>query len=455
MFKSGKSRKSIEEKDMSNIKPENVHEVLSKYMLADGMEYVVDLKKSHGSWLVDSRTGKEYLDFFTFFASLPIGFNHPKLTTREFMDKLAYVAVNKPSNSDLYTVEMAEFVETFARVAMKEPFKHLFFVSGGALAVENALKTAMDWKVKKNIAKGLKEEKGHKILHFQQAFHGRTGYTISLTNTADARKYLYFDRFDWPRVLNPKVVFPLTDENISNVKAAEKKSIEQIYDFIKKEGDDIAAIIIEPIQGEGGDNHFRKEFMQKLRQITLENEMLLIFDEVQSGMGLTGKWWAEEHYDVFGDIVAFGKKAQVCGIMATDRILEIEKNVFEESSRLNSTWGGNLVDMVRSQKYLEIIEEESLVDNAAKMGNYIVKGLLELGKNQGEKMSNIRGKGLMIAFDLNNGDKRNETIALVRSKNVIVLPCGERSVRLRPPLNVSEEECNIALDAITYAINNL
>lgn len=440
---------------MSNITPSNVHEILSKYMLADGMEYVVDLKKSHGSWLVDAKTGKEYLDFFTFFASLPIGFNHPKLTKKEFMDKLAYVAVNKPSNSDLYTVEMAEFVETFARVAMKEPYKHLFFVAGGALAVENALKTAMDWKVRRNFAKGMKEEKGHKILHFQQAFHGRTGYTLSLTNTYDPRKYLYFAKFDWPRVLNPKVVFPLNEENLNNVKRAEEKSIKQINDFIEKEGDDIAAIIIEPVQGEGGDNHFRKEFMQKLRQITLDNDMLLIFDEVQSGMGLTGKWWAQEHYDVKADIIAFGKKAQVCGIMATDRILENEKNVFVESSRLNSTWGGNLIDMVRSQKYLEIIEEENLVDNAAKMGNYILNRLHELGKDYRDKMSNIRGKGLMIAFDLNDTEKRNEALNLVKSKNVIVLPCGDRAIRLRPPLNVNEKECNIALDAITYAIKNM
>ncbi len=375
---------------MSSIKPEDVHKVISKHMLPDVMGLVCDLKKSQGMYIYDSKNRVNYLDLFSFFATSPVGMNHPKMTTKEFKEKLGYVAVNKPSNSDVYTVEMAEFVETFSRIGIPEELPNLFLISGGALAVENALKTAFDWKVRKNFEKGLKEEKGHKIIHFKQAFHGRTGYTLSMTNTFDPRKTKYFPKFNWPRIINPKITFPINDENLKKVQELEQQSIDQINEVIEKEGDDIAGIIIEPIQGEGGDNHFRREFFQELRKIADENDILLIFDEVQTGVGLTGKMWAYEHFEVAPDIMAFGKKTQVCGILCSNRIKKVKNNVFEEASRINSTWGGNLVDMVRFQKYLEIIDEENLIENAEKMGNYFLNKLNNLQDNFKEKISNIR-----------------------------------------------------------------
>jgi len=320
------------------VQPKDVHDVLKRHMLVDGFPFVLDLEKSHGSYLHDAATGKEYLDFFTFFASSALGHNHPGLLEEDFYRELARVAVNKPSNSDLYTVQMAEFVETFARIAVPESMPNLFFISGGALAVENALKTAFDWKVRRNFAKGIKEEKGHKVIHFREAFHGRTGYTMSLTNT-DPTKTDYFPKFDWPRIENPKITFPLED-HLDEVVAAEKRAIQAIEKVLSEEGDDIAAIIIEPIQGEGGDNHFRPEFFKELRRIADENEVILIFDEVQTGVGVTGKMWCHQHFGVEPDIMAFGKKTQVCGIMASDKINEVD-SVFKVSSRINSTWGGN------------------------------------------------------------------------------------------------------------------
>jgi L-lysine 6-transaminase len=204
----------------------------------------------------------------------------------------------------------------YSRVAIPDYLPHAFFISGGALAVENALKTAFDWKVRKNFAKGYSTERGHQIMHFREAFHGRSGYTLSMTNTADPRKTQYFPKFDWPRVLNPKVTFPLDEENLAQVKQAEETSINQIKQAIKDNPDDIAAIIIEPIQGEGGDNHFRPEFFAALRTIADENDILLIFDEVQTGVGVTGKMWAYQHYGVEPDIVSFGKKTVQIGIIA-------------------------------------------------------------------------------------------------------------------------------------------
>jgi L-lysine 6-transaminase len=419
------------------VKATEVKNVLSKHMLTDGFDVIVDLEKSHGSWLVDKRNGDEYLDFFSMFASLSIGFNHPYLVSKK--DEFGRIAVNKPTNSDIYSEEMADFLATFSRVGIPDYLPHAFFVSGGGLAVENALKAAFDWKVQKNFEKGEKEPVGYKVLHFAQAFHGRTGYTLSLTNTSDPRKTQYFPKFDWPRVTNPKLTFPLEDNKEKN-EAIEAKAIAEIKEIVAKDAKDIACLIIEPIQGEGGDNHFSKSFFKAMREICDDNEMLLIFDEVQSGVGLTGKFWAHQNYDVKPDIISFGKKTQVCGILAGPRLDEVKNNVFVESSRINSTWGGNLVDMVRFKYTLEVIEKENLVENASKMGEILLAELKKIQAEFPDLISNVRGQGLMCAFDLPNGDKRGEFLGKMWENKVMILPCGDVSMRFRPHLNVSEDE---------------
>ena len=313
-----------------SVPAEKVREVLGRNILADGFDMIQDLDKSHGSWIVDERNGKEYLDMFSMFASGAIGYNHPRLV--ENQNLLGRVALSKPTLSDIYNTDYAEFVRVFDEIAIPNYLKHAFFVEGGALGVENALKIAFDWKVRRNI-EAVKGEKGLKVIHFKQAFHGRTGYTLSLTNTSDPRKTMYFPKFDWPRVDNPYLRFPITDRVIDEVKLKEATTIAQIKDAITSHPDDIAALIIEPIQGEGGDHQFRDEFFVKLRQLCDENEIIYILDEVQTGIGITGKMWAHEHYSVKPDVIAFGKKAQVCGALAGPRIDEVEKNVFRSEER--------------------------------------------------------------------------------------------------------------------------
>jgi len=382
------------------ISPGQVHDMLHRHMLADGYDLVLDLDKSHGRQLYDSRHDRWLLDMFSCFATLPVGINHPKLSDSAFQKKLLRAALTNPANSDLYTIELAEFVQAFERYAMPDHLPHLFLVAGGALGVENALKAAFDWKVRRNFRKGVKTEKGHQVLHFKEAFHGRSGYTLSLTNTFDPRKYQYFPRFDWPRVSNPKLRFPVDDAEIERVKKAEAQSIDEIKKALRERADDIACILLEPVQAEGGDNHFRPEFLRALRQLADENDVMLIFDEVQTGMGLTGRMWAHQHWGVLPDAVAFGKKTQVCGMMAGPRFDDEPENVFRVSSRINSTWGGNLVDMVRSQRYLEIMAEEKLVENAATLGAHLLAGLQRMQDDAPDVFSNARGLGLMCAIDL-------------------------------------------------------
>ena len=437
-----------------NIEPNKVRDRIGRYMLADGMEHVIDLEKSHGSWLVDARDKKEYLDLFSMFASMSVGYNHPYVL--ENKDRLTDASLNKPTNSDVYSTQMAEFVETMGRMAQPEYLPYAFYVSGGALAVENALKTAFDWKVRKNLANG-KNEGGSKIIHFQESFHGRTGYTLSLTDSPDSRKTDYFPKFEWPRIINPKLEFPATDEIIQIVKEKEVKAVEQIEKAIKQYPDEISGLIIEPIQGEGGDNHFRESFFRQLRELANEHEFLLIYDEVQSGVGITGKMWAHQHYgdDCKPDIISFGKKTQVCGIFASNRLNEVEGHVFEESSRLNSTWGGNIVDMVRFTIYLEIIERENLLDQVKENGAYLKLGLESLQKNYPVTVFNVRNRGLFGAFDLKSGEERDKSIELIAKEGAIMLGCGTKSIRFRPHLNISRSEIDQGIDMINRALKHL
>ena len=435
------------------IEPRDVHPILSRHILTDGYDFVLDLEKSKGAWLYDSLHNKKLLDFFGFFATSTIGMNHDKMLEPSFLKKLQRAAINKPTNSDVYTVEMAEFIDALDKIAAPTYLKHYFFIEGGALAVENALKTAMDWKVRKNFQKGYKEEKGQKIMHLREAFHGRSGYTLSLTNTFDPNKTKYFPKFDWPRITNPKINFPLNEENLKKVEELENQSMGEAEEAVKRNKDDIAALIIEPIQAEGGDNHFRKEYFQRLRKFTDENEMLFIVDEVQTGMGITGKWWAYQHFDFKPDILVFGKKLQVCGIMVSEKIDEIKENVFTVSSRINSTWGGNLTDMVRATRYLEIIKEENLVENADTRGKELLEGIQDLENRYPEKIHNARGRGLLVAFDLNTTAERDRFIdKLYRENDMLALKTGEKGIRFRPSLAVKADEISEAINRIEKTI---
>ncbi len=433
------------------IDSKNVRATLGKHILADGYEPVMDMEKSHGSWLVDERDGSEYLDMFSMFASGAVGYNHPDIQAGK--DRLTAAALYKPTLSDIYNIQYAEFVEKFSNTAIPEYLPHAFFIEGGALGVENALKVAFDWKVRKNMEKG-KGEKGGKIIHFKQAFHGRTGYTLSLTNTSDPRKTMYFPKFDWPRIDIPKLSFPITDIVLQEVEKNERIAIDQIKTALANNKDDVAALIIEPIQGEGGDNHFRDEFFVALRQLCDENEMLFILDEVQTGIGITGKWWAHQHFSVKPDIISFGKKTQVCGLLAGPRVEEVENNVFSESSRINSTFGGNLADMVRFHIILEIMEKENLPENAKNMGDFLLGELGNLAEEFPAYVTNPRGLGLFAAFDLPSQTERDKVIGGLMKNKLLMLPSGDNAIRFRPHLNVTKEDLTTSLEIINATIKD-
>ncbi len=439
-----------------SIAPDQVNQTLQKHILADGFDLTYDMEKSEGAYIYDSKYNRRLLDFFTCFASVPLGYNHPKMVNDEsFKKNLLLAAMANPSNSDVYTQQYAEFVNTFSKVGIPSYLPHAFFIAGGALAVENAIKVAMDWKVQKNFAKGYKEEKGFKVLHFEKAFHGRTGYTLSLTNTLPD-KTKWFAKFEWPRVSVPQVKFPLTGDNLANAINTEETSIAQIKQAFADHKDDICAIIIEPIQSEGGDNHLREEFLIQLRQLADENEAFLIYDEVQTGVGLTGKFWCHQHFSEQAqpDIVAFGKKMQVCGILVGNKVNEIETNVFNVPSRINSTWGGNLVDMVRSTQILQIVADDKLCENATEVGQYLIEKLDVLAQKH-DKMSNVRGRGLLAAFDFPTKEMRNTFIQKGMDNNVMFLGCGNQTIRFRPALCIEKQHIDLGIEVMEKILPTL
>ena len=394
--------------------------VLKDHILVDGFHIVVDQQNSMGSYVVDLNTGKKYLDCYSQFASQPLGWKHPDLIQAQ--KEMGLVGRVKLANSDMYSIPYADFVEMFSEIT--PDFKHYFFIDGGALGVENALKAAFDWKAQKLKYIHTVDINNLDVFHLTNAFHGRTGYTLSLTNTTPEKTAL-FPKFHWTTV------------------EPDWKNIEN------RMHEEVAAIIIEPIQGEGGDNHFPLEFFKNLRRIADERDCLLIFDEVQTGMGLTGKMWAYEHFDIVPDMMCFGKKTQVCGFCATDRIDEVEHNVFNTSGRINSTWGGNIVDMVRFKYIVDAIQNDKLVDNAHRVGSHLLWCLRTI-----RGLDNVRGRGLMIAFDLPSSELRDRMMELLQ-ENMIVLKCGSRSIRLRPPLTFSEEDADVACRYIREAVENL
>tara|TARA_Y100000034_G_scaffold35064_2_gene43023 strand:- start:7243 stop:8511 length:1269 start_codon:yes stop_codon:yes gene_type:complete len=414
---------------MKVVQPQHTLDTLGEYILVDGFHVVADSQNSHGSWLYDARTwdvdevngSKMYLDLYSQFASQALGWNHPALTSNFW--RFIPVLNCKMANSDMYTVQYAEFVETFASIT--PDFKHYFFIDGGALAVENALKCAFDWKAKKLGWTG-EGDWPYKfnlndmdVIHLKKAFHGRTGYTMSLTNTGPLKTGLY-PKFDWTRI-------EIDNAGLLQAEAALKKG-------------NVAAIIAEPILGEGGDIHLSTTFLTALRQLADKYEAMLIFDEVQTGLGLTGEWWAYEHHNVKPDILCFGKKTQVCGMAANERVDEVKDNVFAQSGRINSTWGGNIVDMVRATIIIEAIRDNNYVGNAVEMGHYFLEELLKI-----EGILNVRGRGLMLAFDLETTEKRDEFFGKLQESGVLALKCGDCGIRFRPHLTITKQDIDYVL----------
>ncbi|MEJ2627434.1 MAG: aminotransferase class III-fold pyridoxal phosphate-dependent enzyme [bacterium] len=427
---------------------------------------------SHGSYLRDI-SGKEYLDFNGFFASSPVRFDHPDLREKSFLEKISHAAIYRPTLSDFWTKEFAEFIQIFRQLAVPSHMDHFFFIEGGALSVENALKAAFDWKVRLNMQKQIitddpqeiNQPLGTKVIHFENSFHGRSGYTLSITHTCDPRKYKYFPKFDWFTIDPPVLTFDNQGKvnNKPEVENKLEKAVEHLKTILTQHGHDIAAIIIEPIQCEGGDRYLPRELFIQLRQLSEEYDVLLIYDEIQTGFGTTGTMWAHEHFGkkALPDLITFSKKAQTGGVMANhEKISRIKKHVFgnteESKSRLNSTWGGNIVDMIRCAEYLKIIKKENLLQNTRVMGDYLLTSIQNLCQENSHLLGNPRGKGLLIGFDVIDANHSHKELChYFKQEYLLCLKCGNHTVRLRPHLDITKDEIDDGLQRMRKALSKL
>lgn len=419
---------------------------LRRHVLVDGFDLVLDLDRSRGSTLVDARSGESFLDMFTFFASNALGMNHPAMHDPDVEQRLLTAARHKPSNSDVYSAPLADYVDTFDRVLGIDRLPWHFMVEGGALAVANALKAAFDWKSRRNEAAGRDPKLGMKVLHLRHAFHGRSGYTLSLTNT-DPVKTERFPTFDWPRIPSPALRFPLDEHEQANADA-EDAALQAAAEAFAAHPHDIACFLAEPIMGEGGDRHLSPRFLQAMQALCHEHEALFVVDEVQTGVGMTGTAWAHEQLGIEPDLLAYGKKTHVCGVLGGGRLDDEPAHVWRTSSRINSTFGGSLVDMVRATVMLDVIERDGLIARAGELGATLLTRLQDLQARH-EVVDNARGRGLFCAVDLPSTEMRDDVRSrLLHDERVILLGCGPRSLRFRPALTVEPHDLDRAVDAL-------
>ncbi|GAA2331376.1 L-lysine 6-transaminase [Saccharopolyspora halophila] len=427
-------------------------EALKSQVTGDLMNIVADLDAGDGCRLRDVRDGTGYLDLTMFFSSAPLGHGHPGLRTPEFEAALVRASRVKPSNPDFATTEQARFAATFRRVVGIDALPLLFFIDGGTLAVENALKVAFDWKTKLNARRGV-GVRGSRVLHLERAFHGRSGYTMSLTNT-DPNKVRDYPMFDWPRIPSPAVE-PGERWDAAELLPEEEVALDAARAALRRYGAEVACFVYEPIQGEGGDRHLRPRFLQAVEALCREHDVLTVADEVQTG-ALTGRAWAHQALGLEPDLVAFGKRMQVCGVMGGRRVLEIADNAFREPSRISSTWGGSLTDMVRATRILEVIEAEGLFDHSRSMGELLLGELRDLAAEFPALVHSARGRGLMCAISFHDPADRDRALAIARdTHHTLFLPSGPDSLRARPPLSARPDELVDAVAALRKTLADL
>lgn len=403
----------------------------------------IDFDKSHGSYLHDKITKNEYLDFFGMYATLALGYNHPIFDSSAFKNRILKIASCKIVNNEILSDEAQSFDKIFTDyVSQNGKFSHFHYSCTGALAIEAAVKTAIDYKGYEN----------PRIISFGGSFHGINGYGGFFTERIGGPgqrlngfpAQLTSCNCQWPKFDNPVMTYEngALKDNDNKVQSVLKK----VEDCIIIENSQISGILVEPIQCTFGDKYFSKTFFIGLRKIADKYDIPLIFDEIQIGFGGTGKVWYFEHLPVEPDIVVFGKKVQLAGIMVKEKFAKI----FSKPIRLEVTWDSNIIDMLRGEFIVKAYKEYNILDNVNKMSNRLRNGLEET-----RNLKNIRNSGLLFAFDFENETLRNNFTKRLYENKMLCNKSGNCTVRFRPNLSISESEIDKALEIIKKVDNSL
>jgi len=391
--------------------------------------------------------GNIFLDFASHVSSNPLGYNHPALTG--VTEKLAKINPDRYAGTDFISANgktpslsklptPSHLHQKLIEITKPFGFKKAFLSNSGSEAVENAIKFCYQYR--KNYGYGFT---------FDGAFHGRTLGALSLNRSKNLHKSWY------PQI--PYILsFPYNFNSAENCNCSGKtkyayEAIDSMLDTEKGliTAEEVAFIIIEPIQGEGGYNIADKMFIQKVAATAKKNKIPLICDEIQSGMGRTGKWWASEHFGIKPDIITAGKALRVAATIGKEKLFP------QKAYRIGSTWGeGNAIASAIGYMTIEVIQKEKLLQNAIKKGNYLLKELQKL-KQQYPQIYQARGIGLMDAIDFQNKEQRDKFQRLALQKGLILLNCGYKVVRILPPLDVTEREIDLALAIIKDVLKQI
>ena len=412
------------------------------------INFFVDYGASKGNYLVDI-DGNRFLDVYGQIASLPLGYNHPKiLETVSKPDNLAMLA-QRPCLGVFPPADWVDCIdETLGRVAPRG-LEDIHTLMCGSCSNENAYKTVFMWF--QNKLRGGRPPSKHdletsmthqlpgtpnlSILSFQGGFHGRLMGCLSTTHSKAIHK-VDVPAFDWPVAPFPKLRYPRDIHQSAN-EAEEARCLDEVERLLKDsakvtkpEDSCIAGMIIEPIQAEGGDNHASPAFFRKLRDLAAKYGVAFIVDEVQTGGGSTGKFWAHEHWELENppDLVTFSKKMQTGGYFAKGEFR------LKESYRIFNTWMGDPTKMIILKAVLDVVESDNLLENVNITGAYLKTGLNEIAAEFPALVSNVRGQGTYLAMDFPTEAMRNEFVSLMKTKGVASGGCGENSVRFRPSL---------------------
>ncbi|SCZ99562.1 BZ3500_MvSof-1268-A1-R1_Chr3-1g06101 [Microbotryum saponariae] len=458
--------------------------------------FVTDYAKSQGNYIADV-DGNVMLDVFAQIASIPIGYNNPRLLELAKSDEFAIAAMNRPALGSFPSKEWAETINSGLLSVAPSGTPHLFTQMCGSCANEGALKAAfMAYRARqrgeeqafsaeemsscmKNEAPGAPQLTA---MSFTTAFHGRLFGSLSLTRSKAIHKVSVWPRlscrklafevaltflfvatdqldipaFDWPAVPFPLLKYPLSEYASENAET-EARALAQVEATIveqKKIGRDVAALIVEPIQAEGGDNHASPGFFNALRTLTKEHGVYMIVDEVQTGVGATGSFWAHEKWnlDTPPDFVTFSKKMQAAGFYHR---AELRASL---PYRNYNTWMGDPIRALQAREMISYIKEYDLVAHTEAIGNALYASLLSRAKsNHSQHIQNLRGEhaGTFIAWDLETAAKRDKLVVEMRQRGVNMGACGDRAVRLRPMLVFGQPQMEVLLGTLDEVLKEI
>ena len=418
-------------------------EDLNKVFDTRSLNMMANYQNSFGNYIADL-DGNVLLDVYAQIASIPVGYSNSTLLAAATSPEMASAIINRPALGNFPQHDWAEILRTGVLKVAPKGLDQVFTAMAGSDANELAYKAAFMWKRRQQrggpdaefspeeISSTMNNKSPGSphmsVLSFSSAFHGRLFGSLSTTRSKPIHK-LDIPAFDWPQASFPHLKYPL-EEHASENAAEEARCLAETEDLIRNFHNPVAAVVVEPVQSEGGDNHASPAFFNSLREITRRQDVMFIVDEVQTGVGATGKFWAHDHWNMADppDMVTFSKKAQTAGYYFADPNLRPNKPY-----RQFNTWMGDPARAILFRAIIQEIERLNLVESTAQVGEYLYSGLERLAERYPNEIQNLRGKGqgTFLAWD---SPRRDDFLKRAKGLGVNIGGSGERAVRLRPML---------------------